>query len=132
MGHHPSQHLGHSHHPRGHPLRSPPPPVATLGLPGVTPRVCGLVWLLSLSITVSRLVCVLLTPLCGRVDSAVCTHHVQFAHVSPDTGWPRHLAAANLAAVNVWVSVWMWILTSLGHVPGSGIAGSLVTLSLAI
>lgn len=41
VGHHPSQRLGHSRHPRGHPLRSPPPPVATWGLPGVdAPRLC--------------------------------------------------------------------------------------------
>lgn len=117
---------------KGHLLRSPSPPGATLGLPGVdAPRLWPCL-ALSLSVMLSRSVCVSLTPLCGRVDSAVCPHHVQLAHVSADTGWPHRLAAANPAAVNVRVSVWMWTLTSLGHVPGSGIAGSLVTLSLAV
>lgn len=33
VGHHPSQHLGHSHHPKGHPLSSPPSPRGNLGPP---------------------------------------------------------------------------------------------------
>ena len=114
------------------PAAFPSSPRGNLGPPRCGRPASVLVWPLSLSITVSRLVCVSLTPLCARVDSALCTHHVQLAHMSADTGWPRRLAAANLAAVNVRVSVWMWILTSLGHVPGSGIAVSLVTLSLAV
>lgn len=127
MGHHPSQRLG-----KDTCCVPPSPPGATLGLPGVdAPRLWPCL-ALSLSVMVSRSVCASLTPLCGRVDSAVCVHHVQLAHVSANTGWPHRSAAANPAAVDVRVSVWMWTLTSLGHVPGSGIAGSLVTLSLAV
>ena len=77
MGHHPSQHLGHSHHPKGHPLSSPPPPPWQPWASQVwTPCVCGLVWPLSLSVMVSRFVCVSLisvaewTPLCAHTTSS--------------------------------------------------------------
>lgn len=125
MGHHPSQRLG----------RTP----AAFPLPrgNLEPPRCGRPASVALSGAVTQRHAfkdpsVFHSLLSVAIDSAVCPHHVQLAHVSADTGWPHRLAAANLAAVNVRVSVWMWTLTSLGHVPGSGIAGSLVTLSLAV
>lgn len=76
--------------------------MATLGLPGVdTLRL----WPCLAAVTQRHgfKIRLCFTRLCGRVDSAVRTHHEQLTHVPANTGWPHCLAAADPAAVNVRV-----------------------------
>ena len=89
-------------------------------------------WLLPLSVRFSRFFCdvacisVSLLSYCPK--HGVCLHHIPCTHlpvydiwVCPPFGYFVNAAAANIC---VHTFVWTYVLTSLGCVPGGGIAGS--------